>query len=141
VTLTDTSTHNDRTTTTNATGRYVYVDVNPGTYNIAVMKAGFETTKTESQEVKVGASLTINLSLHVGGANVVVEVTAAGNELQTMNATVGNTITNLTIDSLPSLGRDVSTFIVFQPGVRSRWLRCRSGCRPKLLLARWRQQY
>jgi len=117
VTLTDTATHNARTTTTNATGRYVYVDVNPGTYTIEVTKPGFETTKTESEEVKVGASLTINLSLHVGGANVVLEVTAAGNELQTMNATVGNTITNLTIDSLPSLGRDVSTFIALQPGV------------------------
>ena len=93
------------------------MDVNPGIYNITVSKAGFETTKTVSQEVKVGASLTVNLTLQVGGANVVVEVSAAGNELQTMNATVGNTITNLTIDNLPSLGRDVSTFVELQPGV------------------------
>jgi hypothetical protein len=117
VTLTDTATNIARPTTTNATGRYIYVDVNPGIYNLAVNKAGFETTKTENQEVKVGASLTVNLTLQVGGANVVVEVSAVGNELQTMNATVGNTITNLTIDSLPSLGRDVSTFIALQPGV------------------------
>ena len=48
---------------------------------------------------------------------MVVEVTAVGNELQTMNATVGNTITSLTIDNLPSLGRDVSTFVELQPGV------------------------
>ncbi len=110
VTLTDISTNVPRATSTNATGRYIYVDVNPGIYAITVSKAGFETTKTANQEVKVGASLTVNLSLQVGGANVVVEVSAVGNELQTMNATVGNTITNLTIDSLPSLGRDVSTF-------------------------------
>jgi len=117
ITLTDTATHNARSATTNATGRYIYVDVNPGIYTITVSKPGFETTKTERQEVKVGASLTLDLSLQVGGANVVVEVTAVGNELQTMNATVGNTITNLTIDNLPSLGRDVSTFIALQPGV------------------------
>jgi hypothetical protein len=117
VTLTDSSTNAARTATTNATGRYIYVDVNPGIYNLAVSKPGFETTKTQHQEVKVGASLTVDLSLQVGGANVVVEVTAVGNELQTMNATVGNTITNLTIDNLPSLGRDVSTFIALQPGV------------------------
>ena len=117
VTLTDSATNIARATITNATGRYIYVDVNPGIYNIAVSKAGFETTKTENQEVKVGASLTANLALQVGGANVVVEVSAVGNELQTMNATVGNTITNLTIDNLPSLGRDVSTFIALQPGV------------------------
>lgn len=117
VTLTDVATNTTRTATTTATGRYIYVDVNPGFYNISVTKAGFATTRTERQEVKVGAALAVNLTLQVGGGNTVVEVTAVGNELQTMNATVGNTITSLTIDSLPGLGRDVSTFIVLQPGV------------------------
>jgi hypothetical protein len=117
VTLTDSTTSTPRTTTTNASGRYIYVDVNPGIYSITVSKAGFATTRTENQEVKVGASLTLNLSLQVGGANVVVEVTTAGTELQTMNATVGNTLTSITLDNLPSLGRDVSTFVELQPGV------------------------
>ena len=117
VTLTDIATNTARTTTTNASGRYIYVDVNPGIYSITVSKTGFATIKTENQEVKVGASLTLNLALQVGGANVVVEVTAVGNELQTMNATVGNTITSLTLDNLPSLGRDVSSFVELQPGV------------------------
>src|SRR5580692_9562028 len=117
VTLSDSSSSVARTTSTNQAGRYTYVDVNPGIYSITVTKPGFETTKTANQEVKVGGTLNVELSLQVGGANVVVEVSAVSNELQTMNATVGNTITNLTIDSLPSLGRDVSTFIVLQPGV------------------------
>ena len=55
--------------------------------------------------------------MQVGGANVVVEVAATGTELQTMNATVGNTVTAIAIDNLPSIGRDVSTFIELQPGV------------------------
>jgi len=117
VTLTDTSTNVARTTTTNKDGRYIYVDVNPGTYNVSVSKQGFSTTKAENQKVEVGASLTLNLALQVGGANVVVEVQATGTELQTMNATVGNTVTAIAIDNLPSLGRDVNTFIELQPGV------------------------
>src|SRR5271170_5297547 len=117
ITLTDTSTNISRNTTSNAAGRYIYADVTPGIYNIEVTKAGFATTKAEKQEVQLGASITINLALQVGGANVVVEVSAVSNELQTMNATVGNTITSLTIDNLPSLGRDVSTFVELQPGV------------------------
>ena len=59
----------------------------------------------------------MNLALQVGGSNVVVEVTAAGTELQTMNATVGNTVTAIALDNLPSLNRDVSTFVELQPGV------------------------
>jgi hypothetical protein len=117
VTLTDKSTNSARTATTNSSGRYIFVDVTPGVYSVAVSKAGFATTKTENQEVKVGASLTLDLALQVGGASVVVDVQGVGNELQTMNATVGNTVTSVAIDNLPSIGRDVNTFIELQPGV------------------------
>ncbi|MGC2226165.1 MAG: carboxypeptidase-like regulatory domain-containing protein, partial [Candidatus Sulfotelmatobacter sp.] len=117
ITLTDIATNISRTGNSNATGRYFFADVTPGTYSLTVAKAGFATTKTENQIVQVGVNLTVNLSLQVGGANVVVEVSSVGNELQTMNATVGNTINSVTIDNLPSLGRDVSTFVELQPGV------------------------
>ncbi|MFY9979328.1 MAG: carboxypeptidase-like regulatory domain-containing protein, partial [Candidatus Sulfotelmatobacter sp.] len=117
VTMTDPTTNIVRTATTNATGRYFFADVTPGTYNISVSKAGFSTVKTEHQVVQIGLALTVNLALQVGGANVVVEVSAVGNELQTMNATVGNTVPQVAIDNLPSIGRDVNTFIELQPGV------------------------
>ena len=117
VTLTDPSLSVSRTATTNSSGRYFFADVQPATYDVSVSKSGFSTTKAEHQTVEVGLALTVNLSLQVGGSNVVVEVSAVGNELQTMNATVGNTISSLTIDNLPSLGRDVSTFVELQPGV------------------------
>ena len=80
-------------------------------------KQGFATTKAEKQEVTVGSAITVNLALQVGGSSVVVEVQGTGNELQSLNATVGNTLTSLTIDNLPSLGREVNTFIELQPGV------------------------
>jgi len=117
VTLTDTATNTSRTAASNATGRYFFADVTPSTYSVSVSKAGFSTVKADNQVVQVGLGLTVNLALQVGGANVVVEVSAVGNELQTMNATVGNTISSVTIDNLPSLGRDVSTFVELQPGV------------------------
>src|SRR3984885_14836736 len=75
-----------RTASSNASGRYFFADVTPGTYSLTVAKAGFATTKTENQVVQVGVNLTVNLALQVGGANVVGEGTSVGNELQTMNA-------------------------------------------------------
>jgi Carboxypeptidase regulatory-like domain len=116
VTLTETGTSASRSTTTNYAGRYVFVSVDPGLYAVTLTKQGFSTTKAQA-EVKIGQSLTLNLTLQVGGGNVVVEVQAAGTELQTMNATVGNTLTTIAIDNLPSIGRDVSTFVELQPGV------------------------
>ena len=116
VTLTDTATNTSRTDTSNAAGRYVFVDVTPGAYTLLVDKKGFSATKTQTT-VTVGVTLTVNIALQVGGSNVVVEVTANGTELQTTNATVGNTVTAIAIDNLPSIGRDVNTFIELQPGV------------------------
>jgi carboxypeptidase family protein len=116
VTLTDTSTKNSRSVTTNESGRYIFVNVDPGTYDVSIGKQGFATTKTQTT-VQVGVATTLNMALQVGGGNTVVEVTAAGTELQTMNATVGNTLTGVALDNLPSLNRDVSTFVELQPGV------------------------
>ena len=116
VMLTDTATQTSRSVTTNSAGRYILVDVAPGNYDVAFSKLGFATTKTHTT-VQVGEAGTLNISLKVGGSNVVVEVTSATNELQTMNATVGNTINSAALDALPSIGRDVSTFVELQPGV------------------------
>jgi Carboxypeptidase regulatory-like domain len=117
VTLTDTATNTSHTAKTNDAGRYVFASVTPGMYNLTFAKEGFATTNVAGQEVKVGMSVTNNVSLQVGGAAVHVEVTATGNELQTMDAAVGQTITGDALDSLPGLGRDVSTFVTLQPGV------------------------
>jgi hypothetical protein len=117
VTLTDTATNTLRTAKTNDSGRYVFANVTPGIYAMTFAKEGFATTNVAGQEVKVGVSVTSNISMQVGGAAVRVEVTATGNELQTMDAAVGQTITGDALDSLPGLGRDVSTFVTLQAGV------------------------
>src|SRR6266704_2563307 len=117
VTLTDTATNLPRTTTTNEVGRYVFANVPPGTYTLTINKAGFRAAKFTNQVVNVGVSLTLNVALEIGLVTQVVEVVATNAELQTMNATVGNTISGVALDSLPGLGRDVSTFVSLQPGV------------------------
>src|SRR5579862_2065134 len=117
VTLTDASAGVARTATSNNAGHYVFVDVNPGTYNITISKQGFATTKAPNLQTLVGQSTTFNVTLQVGGTAVEVVVSAVGTELQAMNATVGNTVPPVAIDNLPSIGRDVNTFIELQPGV------------------------
>src|SRR3984957_38812 len=117
VTLTDISTATPLDTVTNSAGHYVFVNVNPGIYDLTINKQGFSTTKVFKQEVKVGITTALDLTLQVGASTTTVEVQAAGTELQTINATVGNTVTGIALDSLPSLNRDVSTFVELQPGV------------------------
>src|SRR4029077_15909548 len=118
VTLTDTATNTPRSSTTNEAGRFFFANVVPGSYNVAVSKTGFRVSKLINQVVTVGASLTLNVALELGSVAETVEVTVtSGADLQTMNATVGNTVSGDLLQNLPSIGRDSSTFVTLQPGV------------------------
>src|SRR5258708_29830401 len=116
VKLTDKATHTPRTTSTNDVGRYFFAEVGSSDYEISVSKAGFRVTKT-TVTASVGVPLTVDLKLELGAVSETVEVTANNSELQTMNATIGNTVSAAALDALPSLNRDVSTFVELQPGV------------------------
>src|ERR1700730_1720255 len=48
-TLTDTSTSTSHTAVTNDSGRYTFVNVKPGIYNLSIAKTGFSTTKSDRQ--------------------------------------------------------------------------------------------
>ncbi len=117
VTLTDTSTNAMRSATTNEAGRYNFPNVPPGMYNLTINKAGFRQAKFSNQEVVVAESRTLDATMAIGAATETVEVVASNTELQTMNSTIGNTVGANTLQSLPSLGRDVSSFVTMQPGV------------------------
>jgi hypothetical protein len=118
VTLTDTATHTSQTAVTNESGRYTFPVVNSGVYDITISKKGFKVAKLSAQQVTVGNVLTANVTLEVGALTETVVVSAAsGTELQTTNATIGNTISLKQLDLLPNLGRDATTLIALQPGV------------------------
>jgi hypothetical protein len=117
VTLLDTATKNKLTTTTNSAGRYDFPVVSPGVYEITVSKQGFKVAKLVQQQVNVGLVLTANVTLEVGSVSETVVVTTQSMELQTANATIGNTISLTQLELLPNLGRDATTLIALQPGV------------------------
>ena len=118
VTATDNATGDTRTTTTNDVGHYAFPNIQPATYTIKFKKTGFAELDITNATVLVGTQLTENVQMKLGTVATTVTVTeTAGAELQTMNATVGNTVTGTALDSLPALGRDAGTFMTLQPGV------------------------
>jgi hypothetical protein len=117
ITINDPSTSTKRTTVSNNSGHYILSNVPSGTYEMRITKAGFTTTVVTGQKVEVGKTLTEDLRLRVGQVAQEITVETTGTELQTTNATVGNVISGIALQSLPSLGRDVSTFVTLQPGV------------------------
>lgn len=116
VTVTDTATKTYRTAPTNAAGRFVFTDVQPGFYDIKVQMKGFRQSSVTGQQVIVGQSLTINVTLEIGAATQTVEVKAnPGAELQTLNATMGTTVTGDMLLNMPNINRDATSLLTFQP--------------------------
>jgi hypothetical protein len=111
------ATDSTRAATTNDKGLYIFPYVSPGTYSVKVSKQGFKTTVVSGQVVEVGTQTNVNAVLEVGSVAMTVEVTvSAGSELQTMDATVGATLSGATLMNLPNTSRDASTLAVLQPG-------------------------
>src|SRR5258708_2250188 len=115
VTLIDTSTGASRTTTANDVGRYVFVNVAPGTYSVRITKAGFAQALISKLTVEIGQVTNGSAILKVGTTTETVEVTANGVEMQTMNAAIGATIHFSAMEVLPNLSRDSSTLMTLQP--------------------------
>src|SRR5260370_7188068 len=89
VSLTDSATRSVRTTTSNDTGRYVFVDVPPGTYNLSVSKTGFRISKFVDQKVIVGTDLTLNVVMELGSVSETVDVKVPQRpQLQTSTPTI-----------------------------------------------------
>src|SRR5437879_1789105 len=63
VVLTDTSTNSSQSTMTNDAGRFVFLNVAPGTYNVTVSKTGFTQARLQAQTVEVGFVRTLNVTL------------------------------------------------------------------------------
>ncbi len=115
--LTDLGTGAAFASISNDAGRYDFPTVPPGKYDITFTKEGFSTYDIKSQNVEVGTVLTLNASLKVGSTSTTVEVSATvGADLQTINATVGSTLSNTSLMVLPNLGRDATSMAVLQPG-------------------------
>jgi hypothetical protein len=117
VTLTDASTNAQRTATSNEAGRYLFPNVPPGTYSMTTTREGFRVAKVSSLTVNLGTTLTVDVAMELGTVSQTVEVVATPSELQVTNSTIGNTVSGDMLQSLPSLGRDVSSFVTMQPGV------------------------
>ena len=100
VKMTDVATNASQTAMTNEAGRYIFVNVPSGTYNLIYSKSGFSQGKVMGQKVEVGSVLTLNTTLQVGATSTSIEIKASvGAELQTTNASVGTTLTAEALDA------------------------------------------
>lgn len=117
VTVTNTGTNVQWRTVTDGSGSYQVLDVPVGTYAVTVESKGFVKATTQPQELTINQSLRIDVRMKVGAVNETIEVQSQSSQVETVNPTVGGTVTGKAIQDLPLNGRNTLDLALTQPGV------------------------
>jgi hypothetical protein len=116
ITATEVDTRAVREVQTDHDGRFLFSQVNPGTYTVSVRAPGFVEQISQPIAVEVGRTAALNFDLAVSGASQTVEVTAQQTLLSLENPNTTTTIEAKTIANLPNAGQDVTFIAQFAPG-------------------------
>jgi hypothetical protein len=120
VTATNKATGVPTATKTNAGGEYSIRFLTIGSYQLTVEAAGFETANYGPFSLEIDQTIKIDIPLKVGAATTTVSVSDEVQPiLNTESATLGETFTENTINSVPLNGRDFSQLTVYTPGAVS----------------------
>src|SRR6266542_4169223 len=103
--------------TTNADGVYNIPFLQPGSYNITVEAAGFKKYVRDNQELQVGQTASIDVTLEVGAASETVTITGDAPLLEETKADRGNVIENRRIVELPLNARNPFMLSTLTPGI------------------------
>jgi hypothetical protein len=126
----------ETTRETTGAGFYLLTPLPPGEYGVRVSASGFQTLEQEKVIVDALTTVSLNLSLQVGGTSEAVKIVAMPPQLNASDARLGTTIRNELYTALPlAMGtavagsgigqgpRNPGAFIFLLPGVSegNRW--------------------
>lgn len=117
VSLTNVNTAVVRTTVSNSSGAYAFLNVLPGVYTLEAAAAGFAKVTQSAVTLEVNQTATFDFHLKIGESqqSVTVEAVAAGVESST--AELGTVVATQEVNNLPLNGRNFTQLLTITPGV------------------------
>ena len=117
VKLTNLGTNDARTAQTGAGGIYTFPNLTAGVYRVDIETPGFKHFTQDKAEVQVDVATRVDATLQVGNVSETVVVTSEAPPLQTDSASLGTTIAQAEVESIPLSGRNVNNMLTLVPGV------------------------
>src|SRR5580700_11094510 len=117
ITVTNTATQVVRTAVTDDQGHYQILALPIGNYKVTTEHAGFSTVISDEYKLLINQALRVDIKMEVGATNQTVEVGAQAAPVETVNATLGQSVTGRTLTNMPLNGRDTLDLALLQPGV------------------------
>src|ERR1039457_4749354 len=116
--LVNTQTGAQREVVSDTQGRYSIPQVPPGSYKLTAKASGFADAVANNIGLQVNEPATVPVVFEkLGSTSTTVAVEASTTQINTVDASLGNVITGREIVELPSIARNVASFLAFQPGV------------------------
>src|SRR5579871_2512118 len=119
ITLTQTDTNFVRVAKVKDDGSYREEFLPVGPYKISVSAPGFKSLVRNGVVLAVMQNAELSLSLDVGTATETVNVTADVPLVNSGNSTIGQTVSNVEIENLPLVNRNVDRLLQLVPGVQT----------------------
>ena len=120
VTATNVATGVPSVTKANGAGEYSIRYLQVGAYKLTIEAPGFKTSGYGPFNLEIDQTAKVDIALSVGEATTTVNVSGEVQPiLNTESATLGETFTENTINSVPLNGRDFSQLTVYTPGAVS----------------------
>ena len=117
VTITNTANQAARTAESDSTGRYQFLALAPGTYNLRVEMSGFRAAVREKIELLVDTQPKVNFRMEVGQLSETVVVSAEAANLNTTDASLGKPFSGDEVRKLPSIDLNPAGLLSLQTGV------------------------
>jgi hypothetical protein len=109
VVLHSTDENTERTVAADASGNFIFENVKAGKYSLRAHHDGFADTALTGISVEARQDLRLTVSLNVAAQSTTVEVTSGGDQINTENATLGDSKDNLQMTQLPLNNRATTT--------------------------------
>ena len=103
--------------TTNEDGLYIAPNLLPATYELTFTAPGFRTDVRSGIELTVGATVTLNMTMQVGGSKEIVQVQTEAPDVQLATSDISAVVNATTVRELPLNGRSWTDLATLQPGV------------------------
>lgn len=108
----------DKALDSESTGYYRFANLPPGTYSIEVSAKGFKTVKREGLAIETGHLPTVDITMEIGAASEVVEVSGQAPVIDVTTNTNQTNVTQEVLDNTPH-GYSFQSVIQFAPMARN----------------------
>ena len=116
VTLSDNATNLSTTVISNETGRYIFVNIRPGSYMLAAELPGFKRASNPNVILQISETATLNITLETGEITEEVTVTSETAPVDSVSQSIRVVVDEKKIADLPLVGRNPMNLFFLQAG-------------------------